>query len=255
LADVATPSFRAASASSKRFAGDDVARLERPARREQRQRRTGAHAGERGIEHLAGLALPIEPQERLDQPGGPSLVARGDLGEPQKLLARLVEHPRLEVVATEVRAGRHEAGVDLERFAVMGRRVRRAILFVGQHAEAVVRVRQIVVDAARPQKERPRVPVVAACELGQAQVHEGLDEARVVLERDREARLGRREIALLERGQTEAVHLDGLGRERGRTGAAERKRRDEQNDDDGTGHGSPSARRQRSCQRVIMRIT
>jgi hypothetical protein len=155
-----------------------------------------------------------EPQQGLDQPRGAPIVGRRDLGEAQKLLAGVFQHAGLEIQTAQIRACWHEARIDGERLAVVVGGFLAAPLFVGERAFAMVRVRQVLVDARGSIEQLLRAAVVATGELRQPEVDERLDETRVVLEGHGEARLGGGQITGREGLHPQLVELDGPRSER-----------------------------------------
>ncbi len=171
-------------------------------------------------------ASPTQPSDR---PGR-------DLHQTLELLARVFVLPAREEPPGEVRARGREPRIDLERRSVVLLGLFAPALVVCEHAKGVMRGRKILVEVASPEKIAARLLEVAAPELDIPEVDPGLHEARVVLERDREPRLGHREIALADGAGPGRIELEGFGGKwsGGRTGqAGEGQRREKEESEQG----------------------
>src|SRR5262245_53685719 len=109
-------------------------------------------------------------------------AARVELYELLELALGLVQATIVEEQSSQVQARWHEAGIDGERRPVVIRGGVALAAPFGEHAERVVRLRDLFVDAARAREQLGCAIEVAPLELDQTEVREGLYEARVVLE-------------------------------------------------------------------------
>ena len=80
-----------------------------------------------------------------------------------------------------------------------------------EHAEAVVGLCDVLVDATRPGEQLPRPREVTAFQLYQAEVDERLDEMRVVLEGESETCVGGLEVTPGQVPDALVVQRDGFG--------------------------------------------
>ncbi len=196
-------------------------------------------------EGVVGVVFAPEAKERLGQPCPAFDRSGSHLREALVLLAGVVEGASLEQNAPEVRPGRCEARVGFERGLVVPLGDDSLTPPVGEQAEGVVRPRHVVVEIARLLELLFRLDEVPPRELDEAEIHPRLGEARVVLDRKREAHLRRLGVPRGERDRSETVQLDGLGRQRdGRFAAQEPE---EKKGGRRRSHALPSGRSSKSC--------
>ena len=170
-----------------------------------------------------GVALVVasELEQRFGKARAAGEQVRIHLDETQELLARFVVATRSKKDTAEVGPRRAKARIDLQGVSVVTGGHVGAPFALGQHAERMVRLRQIPVDAARALEMQARPREVAALHLDQAEVRERLNETRVVLEGECEASFGFFEVAGSQGVAPGPVELDGLGSQRSRARAGE----------------------------------
>jgi hypothetical protein len=156
----------------------------------------------------------VEAEERLHEPSFRAGIGRPQLHQPLVLHERLLDVPAREQESREVVACDRESRIDAQRLVVVGGGAIGATLALFQHTERVVRLCHVGVRAPRSLEERARAREVAALELDEPEVHERLDEARAVLERQAEPRIGSLEVAARERFDAGGIEGRGGWRQR-----------------------------------------
>src|SRR5690606_39258257 len=82
-----------------------------------------AEANASATDHVVRFPFPFEPKETLGEPDVPRHRAGLDLSEAEVLIPRLFESAALEEPTRKVGPCGNEAGVDLERLAVVSLRL------------------------------------------------------------------------------------------------------------------------------------
>ncbi len=161
-----------------------------------------------------GVALAAEPQKGLTQPDPRLGTVRRDLDEPRELLASLAVARLLEQAPTQVFARGNERRINRERRSVVPDGGRPVVPTLGEQTERVVRSRQVRVETNSLAERSLGAREITAHSRQNADVHPGFGEPVIVLERQREARLGDVEITGGERDRPLIAKGDGSRGER-----------------------------------------
>lgn len=204
------------------------------ARGEEHELRRVREAPERGRETRVRFHDAAEPYECLHETRDGVRIVRSDLDEALILDERFLHVAAREQEPREVRPRRREPGIDGERVVVVRGRAVGAPLPLREHAERVVRLRDVGVQPSCALEQHARSTEVAALELDQPEVHERVHEARAVLEGHAEARVRRFQVPALEGLDAGAVQPGCRGWKGGPGRAA-----DEEPSHSKKAHGSP----------------
>lgn len=203
-----------------------------------------------GADDCIGFSQPSQMDQGFRETRVGACLLWSDLDQTFELQQRLFEKACREEQARQVGASRREAGVDPQCLVVvLGREVGPA-LALAQDAEAVMGLGDVGVQPPRAREQLLGAAEVAALELDQTLVGEGLDEARAVLERQAEAGIGAFQIPPSQGLDPRSVELGGASRQGRRARAAQERRKPKNDPQAERLHGPESVRRTAGCVRA-----
>ena len=152
----------------------------------------------------------------MEQGGGQADVRGGhvrrDFDQALELQQGIFVQPAVVEQVRQVGARGRKARIDAQGFVVVARGQVRTALAFGQHAQRVVRLGDVWVQAAGAGEQLAGALEIAPLQLDQALVGQRVDELRVVFEGQAEARVGRFQVPGGQRGDPGLIQGQRLGR-------------------------------------------